>query len=193
ENLISNEFAVKLCLDYEVKKGKKLVKKEIIVALKGGLYIVKFIINPKEDDFEPEPEPDPFEEESEKIGKSSDDWDQLLNFNFDDVPKSREELPPFVCKIGKSNSGRHLTQEEAEKEELAIRISQRYALLEEERPVIETMAYNDKYKKILDEIWKDKVELDGKTVKEYKERVKRIKGEALKRKTILVHSYFLSD
>ncbi|GKE78423.1 hypothetical protein Tco_1544543, partial [Tanacetum coccineum] len=37
-------------------------------------------------------------------------------------------------------------------------------------------------KKILDEIWKDKVELDGKTVKEDKEAVKRIKGEALKEK-----------
>ncbi|GKD05260.1 pescadillo [Tanacetum coccineum] len=142
ENLISNEFAVKLCFDYEVKKGKKLVKKELIVALKGDLYFVKFIINPEEDDFE---------------------------------PGSGEELPPFV-------SGRHLTQEEASKEELAIRISQIYALLEEERPVIETMAYNDKYKKILDEIWKDKVELDGKTVKEDEEAVKRIKGEELKDK-----------
>ncbi|GKA69209.1 hypothetical protein Tco_0775273 [Tanacetum coccineum] len=229
ENLISNEFAVKLCLDYEVKKEKKLVKKELIVALKGELYFVKFIINPEEDDFVPGvilgrsflrlsrgivdfsngvitiyPEPDPFEDDSEKTGKSSDDWDQLLDFNFDDVPKSGEELPPFVCKMGKSNrnkkramenfnlfyqdigpsasAGRHLTQEEAAKEELAIRISQRYALLEEERPVIETMAYNDKYKKILDEIWKDKVELDGKTVKEDEEAVKRIKGEALKEK-----------
>ncbi|GJW55392.1 hypothetical protein Tco_0099477, partial [Tanacetum coccineum] len=191
--------------DGEVKKGKKLVKKELIVALKGELYFVKFIINPEEDDFEPGVilgrsflriaqgvvdfgngvitiylEPDPFEEESEKTGKSSNDWDQLLDFNFDDVPKSGEELPPFLCKTRKSNrnkkramknlnlfyqdigssssAGRHLTQEEATKEELAIRISQRFALLEEERPVIETMAYNDKYKKILDEIWKDKVE-----------------------------------
>ncbi|GKA86030.1 hypothetical protein Tco_0807741 [Tanacetum coccineum] len=176
ENLISNEFAVKLCLDYE------------------------FIINPKEDYFEPGvilgrsflrlsqgvvdfgngvitiyPEPDPFEDDSEKTGKSSDNWDQLLDFNFDDVSNSGEELPPFVCKTGKSN-------QEAAKEEFAVRISQRYALLEEERPVIETMAYNDKYKKILDEIWKDKVELDGKTVKEDEESVKRFKGEALKEK-----------
>ncbi|GJW52029.1 DNA-directed DNA polymerase [Tanacetum coccineum] len=147
---------------------------------------------------------DPFEDDFEKTGKSSDDWDQLLDFNFDDVPKSREELSPFICKMGKSNRtkkrametfnlfyhdvgpsapvGRHLTQEESEKEELAIRISQRYALLEEERHVIETMAYNDKYKMILDEIWKDKVELDGKTMKEDEEAVKRIKGEALKEK-----------
>ncbi|GJY15291.1 hypothetical protein Tco_0385713 [Tanacetum coccineum] len=200
ENLISNEFAVKLCLDYEVKKGKKLVKKELIVALKGELYFVKFIINHKEDDFEPRvilgrsflrlaqgvvdfgngvitiyPEPNRFAEDSEKTRKSSDDWDQLLDFNFDDIPKSGEELPPFVCKMGKSNrnkkrameilnlfyqdirpyssSGRHITQEEAEKEELAIRISQRY-LLEEERL----------------------------NVKENEEAVKRIKGEALKEK-----------
>nr|GEU62058.1 hypothetical protein [Tanacetum cinerariifolium] len=53
ENLISNEFTVKLCLDYKVKKGKKLVKKELIIALKGELYFMEFIINPKEDDFKP--------------------------------------------------------------------------------------------------------------------------------------------
>ncbi|GJT87270.1 hypothetical protein Tco_1068987 [Tanacetum coccineum] len=53
ENLISNEFAVNLCLDYEVKKGKNLVKKELIVALKGEVYFMKFIINPEEDDFDP--------------------------------------------------------------------------------------------------------------------------------------------
>ncbi|GJR32029.1 hypothetical protein Tco_1108261 [Tanacetum coccineum] len=229
ENLISNEFAVKLCFDYEVKKGKKLVKKELIVALKGELYFVKFIINPEEDDFNPGvilgrsflrlakgvvdfgnrvitiyPKPDPFEDDTDKTGNNSYDWDQLLDFNFDDVPKSGEELPPFVYKMGKSNHNkkramenlnlfyqdvgpsssawRYLTQEEVAREELAIRISQRYALLEEKRPVIETMAHNDKYKKILHEIWKDKVELDGNTVKKDKEAVKRIKGEALKEK-----------
>ncbi|GKA69115.1 hypothetical protein Tco_0775179, partial [Tanacetum coccineum] len=98
ENLISNEYAVKLCLDYEMRKGKKLVKKELIVALKGELYF---------------------------------------------------------------GNG----------EALAIKISQKFALLEEERPVIETMAYHDKYKKILDEIRKDKVELDGKTVKQDEDAV----------------------
>ncbi|GKA44815.1 hypothetical protein Tco_0737611 [Tanacetum coccineum] len=61
-------------------------------------------------------------------------------------------------------------------------MSRKFALLEEERPIVETTAYNDKYKKILDEVWKDKVELDGKIVKEEEEAVKRIKGEALKEK-----------
>ncbi|GKE73633.1 integrase, catalytic region, zinc finger, CCHC-type containing protein [Tanacetum coccineum] len=42
---------------------------------------------------------------------------------------------------------------------------------EEERLIIETMAYHDKYNKILDEVWKDKVELDGKIVKEEEEAV----------------------
>nr|GEV83600.1 hypothetical protein [Tanacetum cinerariifolium] len=180
ENPISNEFAVKLCLDYEVKKGKRLVKKELIVALKGELYFVKFIINPEEDDFEP----------GVILGRSflrlanisSDDLDQLLDFNFDDVPKFGEELPPFICKNGKSNrnkkrtienlnlfyqdigpsssAGGYLTQEEAAKEALVFRISQKFALLEEERPV----------------------ELDGKTMKEEEDAVKRIKGKALKEK-----------
>ncbi|GKD39321.1 hypothetical protein Tco_1259528, partial [Tanacetum coccineum] len=59
-----------------------------------------------------------------------------------------------------SSSRRHLTREEAEKEELAIKISQRNTVLEEERPVIKTMAYHDKYKKILDEIWNDKEKND---------------------------------
>ncbi|GJU28074.1 hypothetical protein Tco_1166695 [Tanacetum coccineum] len=144
ENLISNEFMVKLCLDYEVKKGKKLVKKELIFALKGELYFVKFIINPEEDDFEPR---------------------VILQRSFLRLAKG-------VVDFGNG----------AAKEALAIRISQKYAMLEEERHVIETMAYHDKYKKILDEIWKDKVELDGKTIKEDEEAVKRIKGEALKEK-----------
>nr|GEV66822.1 reverse transcriptase domain-containing protein [Tanacetum cinerariifolium] len=119
ENMILNEYAVKLCLKHEVKRGNKVLKKELIVALRGEIYFV---------------------------------------------------------------NGGQLTQEEATKEALAIRISQKFTLIEEVRPVIETMAYHDKYKKILDEIWKDKVELDEKIVNEEEEAVKRIKGEALKEK-----------
>nr|GEY21056.1 hypothetical protein [Tanacetum cinerariifolium] len=197
---VTSALSVYMIETDEITKWEKLVKIELIVALKGELYFVKFIINPEEDDFKPGvilgrsflritngivdfgnavitiyPEPDPFEDDYEKTRKSSDDSDELLNFDLDDVPKSGEELPLFVCKMGKSS-------QEATKEALAIRINQRYALLEEERHVIETLAYSDKYKKILDEIWKDKVELDGKTVKEDEEAVRRIKGEALKEK-----------
>nr|GEY96189.1 hypothetical protein [Tanacetum cinerariifolium] len=52
KNLISNEFAVKLCLEHEVKNRDKVVKKEFIVALRREIYFVKFIINPKQDDEE---------------------------------------------------------------------------------------------------------------------------------------------
>ncbi|GKF00598.1 DNA-directed DNA polymerase, partial [Tanacetum coccineum] len=84
------------------------------------------------------------EEEEEK---SLDDWDHLLEFNLDDI-----------LLLGTSSSvGGHLTQEEAAKEALTIRISQKFALLEE-------------------------VDLHGKIVKEEEEAVKRIKGEALKEK-----------
>nr|GEV20246.1 hypothetical protein [Tanacetum cinerariifolium] len=124
ENLISNEYAVKLYLDYEMNKGKKLVKKELIVSLKGEFYFIKFIINPEEDDVEPGVilgrsfvrlakgivdfgngvitiylEPNLFEDDFEKTKKSLDDWDQLLDFNFDDIQKFREELPPLVYKV----------------------------------------------------------------------------------------------
>ncbi|GKG11008.1 hypothetical protein Tco_0342408, partial [Tanacetum coccineum] len=53
---------------------------------------------------------------------------------------------------------------------------------EEVRPIFETMAYHDKYKKVLDEIWKDKVELDGMIMKEEEVAIKKDKGEALKEK-----------
>nr|GEV08665.1 hypothetical protein [Tanacetum cinerariifolium] len=53
KNMISNEFAVKLYLDHEVRNGSKLVKKEFIIALRGEIYFAKFIINPEEDDVKP--------------------------------------------------------------------------------------------------------------------------------------------
>ncbi|GKC62286.1 hypothetical protein Tco_1094884 [Tanacetum coccineum] len=53
-----------------------------------------------------------------------------------------------------------MTQEEAGREKLAISICERYAILEENRPVIETLAYRDKYRKLLDEICLDKKKLD---------------------------------
>nr|GEX37003.1 reverse transcriptase domain-containing protein [Tanacetum cinerariifolium] len=107
-------------------------------------------------------ESDPFEDDYEKIRKSSDDWDQLLNFYFDDVPKFREKVPLFVCKMGKSSCNKKQAMKNL------------------------NLFYQDVGPSlgagILDEIWKDKVELDGKTVKEDEETMRRIKGEALKEK-----------
>ncbi|GKE31660.1 hypothetical protein Tco_1450982 [Tanacetum coccineum] len=166
ENMISNEYAVKLCLEHEVKRGNKIVKKELIVALRGEIYFVKFIINPDEDDVKPRvifersflrmtkaitdfeaktitiyPNIDPFLEDTEEEEKSMYDWDQLLDFNVDDIPLLvGKELPLF---------------EEAAKEALALRISQKFAL---------------------------QSELDGMIMKEEEEAIKKVKGEALKEK-----------
>ncbi|GKA86561.1 retrovirus-related pol polyprotein from transposon TNT 1-94 [Tanacetum coccineum] len=142
ENMISNELAMKLCLEHEVKCRHKVVKKELIIALRGEIYFVKFTINPEEDDVE-QGELDPFLDSSGEEEKIGDDWDLLLDdLNFRDIPNIEGE----------------------------------------ERPVIETMTYTDKYKKILDGIYIDKMKLDGEMNKEEEEAITRIKGEALIKK-----------
>nr|GEZ33021.1 hypothetical protein [Tanacetum cinerariifolium] len=35
ENIILNEYAVRLCLEHEVKRGNKVVKNELVVVLRG--------------------------------------------------------------------------------------------------------------------------------------------------------------
>ncbi|GKC09786.1 hypothetical protein Tco_1001396 [Tanacetum coccineum] len=179
----------------ERENEEKLVKRELLVSLKGEFYFVKFILNPEEDDVKQSvilgrsfmrlakgivdfrngiitihPELDPFLDNSKETEKSEDDWDHLLDIDFGDLPEINETgLPPFVCKIGKRkrkkrralenfqlqysdvgpsmSNGKPLTQEEAAREELAIDIYKRFSILEEEKPLIETMAYSDKYKK----------------------------------------------
>nr|GEZ80947.1 hypothetical protein [Tanacetum cinerariifolium] len=123
--------------DTTVSKRKKVVNTLSFYMMETDEISERYIAPCFVNGLEAYDEPDPFEDDYEKTGKSSDDWDQLLDFNFDNVPKF---------------AGSHLTQEEAKKKALTVRINQKFALLEEERHVIETMAYKDKYKKILDEI-----------------------------------------
>ncbi|GJV11478.1 hypothetical protein Tco_1353019 [Tanacetum coccineum] len=128
--MISNEFVVKLCLEHEVTRGNKVVKKELIVSLRGEIYFVKFIINPEEDDVEPGvvfgrsflrltkeiadfgnetitiyPELDPFLVSSEEEEKISDDWDLLLDvLDVGDIPDIEGvNVSQFVCNMGKSS------------------------------------------------------------------------------------------
>ncbi|GJW02716.1 hypothetical protein Tco_1085360 [Tanacetum coccineum] len=81
-----------------VKRGNKVIKKGLIVSLRGEIYFMKFIINPEEDDVEPGvifrisflrmtkattdfraetitiyPDLDPFLEDTEEEEKSMDD------------------------------------------------------------------------------------------------------------------------
>ncbi|GKA72884.1 hypothetical protein Tco_0779100 [Tanacetum coccineum] len=98
--------------------------KELIVALRGEIYFVKFIINPEEDDIEPGvvlgrsflrltkgityfgneiitiyPDLDPFNDvESDKANDSEDDWDVISEgIDFGDIREiDGLELPPYV-------------------------------------------------------------------------------------------------
>nr|GEV35018.1 hypothetical protein [Tanacetum cinerariifolium] len=135
ENMISNEYAVKLCLEHEVKKGTKSFICMTKAITDFGVRTITIY-----------PDIDPFLEETEEKEKSNDDWDGLLDFNIDDIPLLGEKgLPPFVCKMRKSSrnkkramenlnffyqdigtsssAGDHLTQEEATKEAMPIRMS----------------------------------------------------------------------
>ncbi|GJX22451.1 hypothetical protein Tco_0226896 [Tanacetum coccineum] len=85
------------------------------------------------------------------------------------------EVAPFVCKMGKSSRNKRKQLEK-------FYICERYSLLEKERRVIETMAYRNKYKKILDGICIDKMKLDGEMKKDEEDAIIKIKGEALKEK-----------
>ncbi|GJW71753.1 retrotransposon ORF1 [Tanacetum coccineum] len=90
KNMISNEFAIKLLLNYEEKNGEKIMKKELLVVLNGELYFVKLIINPKQDDVEP------------------DDLEGILEgINFGDIPQlDGIDVPPFVCNMGKGSQNK---------------------------------------------------------------------------------------
>ncbi|GJU75892.1 hypothetical protein Tco_1272962 [Tanacetum coccineum] len=202
--MTSNEFVVKLCLDYEEQEGEKVMKKELLVALRGELYFVKFIINPEEDDVEP----------GVMFGRSflrltkwivdfgneiitiyldiitfNNDSDEelndlLANIDVSDLPPlDITDIPPFMCSIGKSarnkkqpsrnykmsyngegpslTINRPLTREELSKEELEKDLWERIMKLSKKRPVVKTLKYSDKHKKLPDSVPLDKLKLDG--------------------------------
>ncbi|GKE86348.1 hypothetical protein Tco_1560090, partial [Tanacetum coccineum] len=106
-----------------------LVKKELMVLLRGEIYFVQFIINPEEEKFEPglifgrsflrstkgiinfregtitiQPDFDPFLLSSdEEKNPNLDDLKTLLDFDFDEEPQTETYLPPLVCKMGKGS------------------------------------------------------------------------------------------
>nr|GFB28673.1 hypothetical protein [Tanacetum cinerariifolium] len=121
---------MKLFLNYEEKDGEKIVKKELLVALKGETYFVKFIINPGEDDVEPGvilgrsflrlargivdfgnevitiyTDLDPFGDDSDNSNDSGDDWEAILEgVDFGDLSQlDVMDVPPYVCNTRKSS------------------------------------------------------------------------------------------
>nr|GEV77563.1 hypothetical protein [Tanacetum cinerariifolium] len=151
----------------------------------------------------------PFLDNSEESKKSKDDWELILNdIDFGDIPELKEtSLPSFVCKMGKSarnkkrplenyqmnysdegpplTNKKPLTQEKAACEAITIDIYKKISIHEEARPIIKTMTYSDRYKKILDIILLDKLKLDGEIkLKEEEEAINRVMGghKALKEK-----------
>ncbi|GKB83626.1 hypothetical protein Tco_0950521, partial [Tanacetum coccineum] len=161
KNMISNEFAIKLCLDYEEKEGEKVMKKELLVALRGELYFVKFIINPEEDDVEPRV----VDEELDNL---------LASINVTDLPPlDVTDIPPFMCRPSFTVK-RPLTQEEVSREELENNIYERILILNEPRPIIETLKYSDQHKKLVDSVLLDKLKLDEKWKLKKKQLRKRL-------------------
>nr|GEU66154.1 hypothetical protein [Tanacetum cinerariifolium] len=186
----------KLCLEHEVKDEDKVVKKELIVASRGEIYFVKFIINPEEDDIELGvilgrsfmrltkgiadfengvitiyPKLDPFLDNSDETKKFKDDWELILDdIDFGDIPKLEEPgLPSFVCKLGKSARNKKRPFE---------------TVIDQWKTLNTRRSYRDWYKKILDNILLDKLNLDGEIKSEEEEAIKRVMGchEALKEK-----------
>ncbi|GJY08194.1 hypothetical protein Tco_0375248 [Tanacetum coccineum] len=112
---------------YQMKTEGKSESKKLLVIIKGYVYHVKFIVNPNEGDSTPGivlgrsflktlrgivdlgkgamtiyPDPDPFHDNLDSSNYPKDEWDDLLeNIDFGDIPEI-DELPLFVCNMGKN-------------------------------------------------------------------------------------------
>ncbi|GKE43521.1 hypothetical protein Tco_1470805 [Tanacetum coccineum] len=117
---------------------------------------------------------------------SDDDLDTILaSITVEELPPlDISDFPPFVYNMGKNlrnkkkpsktykmsydGEGPSLTinhprtQEELTKEEIEEDLYERIMILNERRPIIETLKYSDKHKKVLDSFLLDKLRLDGK-------------------------------
>nr|GEU38040.1 copia protein [Tanacetum cinerariifolium] len=206
ENMISNEFAVKCCVDHEVKYGHKVVKKELIIALIGEIYSVKFVINPEKEDVIPGvvlgrsfmhltkgiadfrnaiitiyPEFDPFLNSSGETEKTDADWDLLLDdLDFGDILEIKGvKILPFVCKIGKNsrNKRKQLEKYQLIYSDMGPSLSTE-KLLTREEAAREALAIDIC---IIFSIPKEErpMKLDGKMKKEEEEAIIKVKGEEL--------------
>ncbi|GJT43647.1 ribonuclease H-like domain-containing protein [Tanacetum coccineum] len=195
----SGDWDLPECKDTEGSGGKKELEALIL------LHSANAIVNFEEGTITIQPDFDPFLLSSNEEGNPNlDDLETLIDFDFDEVPQTKTDLPPMEYKMGKgsrnkkkvmenimyfnmvaghlNSNGNTFNPERKLKRALAHNISMRYEILEEVRPVIETLAYNDKYRKLLDEIWADKVRLDGMIKPEEEKAMAKMKGHMLKEK-----------
>nr|GEX33171.1 hypothetical protein [Tanacetum cinerariifolium] len=142
------------------KRWGKVVKKELLVSLKGDLYFLKFIINPEQDDGVPGvvlgwpflrlakgiinfrnriitiyPDLDSFNDDF------NDNWEAILDrVDVSDLPLIDViDIPTFVCNMGKSSRNKKRPKP---------------------RPIIETLKFNDQHKKLPDSVLLVKLKLD---------------------------------
>ncbi|GJS96349.1 DNA-directed DNA polymerase [Tanacetum coccineum] len=108
KNMISNEFAVKLLLDYEEKNGETIMKKELLVALNGEL-LTKGIVNFGNRVITIYPVHEFFADDSDKSNDLRDDLEAILEgINFGDIPQlDGIDVPPFVCNMRKSSQNKN--------------------------------------------------------------------------------------
>nr|GEW92309.1 hypothetical protein [Tanacetum cinerariifolium] len=85
---------------------------------------------------------------------SDDELDAILaSIDVTDLPPlDITDIPPFMFSMEK---------EELSREELEKDIWERIMILSEKRPVIETLKYSDKHKKLLESVLLEKIKLDG--------------------------------
>ncbi|GJS86422.1 hypothetical protein Tco_0769058 [Tanacetum coccineum] len=202
---------LKLYLEYEVRKGKKLVKKELMVSLHWEIYFVQFIINPKEYEFEPglilgrsflhsanaivnfregtitiQPDFDPFLLSTDEEGNPNlNDLEMLLDFDFNEVPQIETDLPPMVCKMGKGNINKNKVMENIMIFHNGAGLSSSVGRpLTKEEDEKRALAYNISMGYgMLEEVRPvDKVKLDGKIKPEEERAIIKVKGQMLKEK-----------
>nr|GEX18282.1 hypothetical protein [Tanacetum cinerariifolium] len=158
--------SIKLCLEYEVRKGKKLVKK--------GLMVSYAITNFGEGTITIQPDFDPFLLSSDEEGNLNlDDLETLLDFDFDEIPQIETDLPPMVCKMGKGSRNKKKIMENIMYFNNGNGPSSSVGTL---------LSQKEAEKKLLDEIWAKKVRLDGKIKPEEENEMLKVKGHMVKEK-----------
>ncbi|GJT22560.1 hypothetical protein Tco_0892497 [Tanacetum coccineum] len=174
KNMISNDFVVKLCLEYEQDD----VKLKVVFG-RSFLKITKGIVDFRNVILTIYPDLITYNDDSD------DELDELLaSVDVSDLPPlDVTDIPPFMCSMGKSarikkqpsknykmsyngegpslTIKRPLNQEEVSREELENDIYERILIHNEPRPIIETLNYSDQHKKLLDSVLLDKLKLDG--------------------------------